>query len=269
MQEVVLELQELMLKGRNVRGSSSDPEILVRRFRDFDTAGRNWLRRWPDREVLGRFDTTDGQALRLGQLNRALWAGTVQGDIDHKLWVLGELLDQAEAGLLPSAETTDRPAAHRNVKETPVATKVFVVHGHDKLAEGQAVQVLERALPTAEIVVLHEKASQGDTIIEKLERYGSDADFAVVLLTGDDLCTLPDGTVERRARQNVVLELGWFLGKIGRNHVCALLGEGVVQPSDYAGVVYTKLDGAGAWRNELLRELKAAGLDPDYPNALR
>lgn len=269
-QDVTRQLQNLISTGESLRHASFDAEVLVRRFRDFDSAGRDLLRRWPDRGALERFDTPDGQSLRLGQLARPLWAGTVQDDLDHKLSVLGQLLEQVQSGTSPAAgPNTALTATLTNEEETEVATKVFVVHGHDELAETKTVRLLERALPTAEVIVLHEQASQGDTVIEKLERYGSDVAFAVVLLTGDDVCTLPDETIERRARQNVVLELGWFLGKIGRKRVCALLSDGVTKPSDYAGVVYTPLDGAGAWRSELLRELHAAGLNPDYGQALR
>lgn len=268
-QAVTQQLRDLIRMGENVRGASSDAEVLVRRFRDFDSAGRDLLRRWPDRTALERFDTPDGQALRLGQLARPLWAGTVQDDLTHKLWVLGLLLEQAQTGTLPIAAPSTPMTGIPDKKETAVATKVFVVHGHDELAETKTVRLLERALPTADVIVLHEQASQGDTVIEKLERYGSDVAFAVVLLTGDDVCTLADGTVEHRARQNVVLELGWFLGRIGRERVCALLGDGVTKPSDYAGVVYTRLDPDGNWRSELLRELSAAGLTPDWAKALR
>lgn len=262
-------LGDLIRMGENVRGAASDAEVLVRRFRDFESAGRDFLRRCPDRTALERFDTPDGQALRLGQLARPLWAGAVQDDLTHKLWVLGLLLEQAQTGRVPVAGPSAPMTGTPDVKETAVATKVFVVHGHDELAETKTVRLLERALPTAKVIVLHEQASQGDTVIEKLERYGSDVAFAVVLLTGDDVCTLPDGTAEHRARQNVVLELGWFLGRIGRERVCALLSDGVTKPSDYAGVVYTRLDPDGNWRSELLRELSAAGLNPDWAKALR
>lgn len=80
--------------------------------------------------------------------------------------------------------------------------------------------------------------------IEKLEKY-SDVEFAVILLTGDDRCDAgrrrADGH-ESRARQNVVLELGYFLGRLGRNRVCILYEKGVEIPSDVKGVLYKKLD---------------------------
>jgi predicted nucleotide-binding protein len=71
-----------------------------------------------------------------------------------------------------------------------------------------------------------------------------------------------------RARQNVILELGYFLGRLGRNRVCALYRSGVEIPSDYAGVLFTELDEGGGWRLQLAKELKAAGLPVDMNNAL-
>ena len=73
--------------------------------------------------------------------------------------------------------------------------------------------------------------------------------------------------VEPRARQNVILELGVFLGKLGRKHVCPLVKGDVETPSDYDGVVYTKLDDAGGWKMKLVQELKAAGFDVDANRA--
>ena len=95
--------------------------------------------------------------------------------------------------------------------------------------------------------------------------------MAVVLLTADDLGRLnPDyasedeeATEQARARQNVVFELGYFVGLLGRSHVSVLYEPGVEVPSDYGGVLYTKLDEAGAWRTKLIRELRSVGLEFD------
>lgn len=71
----------------------------------------------------------------------------------------------------------------------------------------------------------------------------------------------------RRARQNVVFELGYFTGRLGRKMVCTLYEEGVETPSDYHGIVYIPLDSAGTWRILLARELKAAGFEIDLNRA--
>lgn len=73
---------------------------------------------------------------------------------------------------------------------------------------------------------------------------------------------------KKRARQNVILELGFFLGKLGRKRVCALYEEGVEIPSDYDGVIFVPLDKNGAWHLSLAKELKAAGLSIDLNKAI-
>ena len=109
---------------------------------------------------------------------------------------------------------------------------------------------------------------KGRTIIEKFEDFAH-VGFALVLLTPDDEGRLRDdkGDFKPRARQNVILELGYFLGKLGRERVCALVKEGVERPSDYDGVVYIPLDDSGGWEMKLIRELKSAGYDIDANRA--
>jgi predicted nucleotide-binding protein len=140
--------------------------------------------------------------------------------------------------------------------------RVFVVHGRDEAAKQAVARMLEKLelKPT----ILHEQAGRGQTIIEKFEAH-ADVAFAVVLLTPDDAGYPRDepDKAQPRARQNVVLELGYFLGLLGRNRVCALKRDEVELPSDYLGVEYVSMDGAGAWRYMLADEIKAAGIDVD------
>lgn len=118
-------------------------------------------------------------------------------------------------------------------------------------------------------IILHEQPNAGRTIIEKVERY-SEVAFAVVLLTPDDVGGVAANPepLNPRARQNVILELGYFLGKLGRAHVAALLKGDVERPSDYDGVVYIAMDSGGAWKLQLARELKTAGLNVDLNDAI-
>jgi len=101
-------------------------------------------------------------------------------------------------------------------------------------------------------------------LIEKIERY-SDVAFAVVLLTPDDIGAeqVPNAKRSPRARQNVILELGYFMGKLGRKNVAAILKGEVERPSDYDGVNYITMDLHGAWQLKLAQELDAAGLKVD------
>ncbi len=134
---------------------------------------------------------------------------------------------------------------------------VFLVHGHDTALLEMTARFLEKLNLAA--VVLHEQPGMGRTIIEKLEDH-SDVDFAVVLLTPDDMGRSRVSQGEQpRARQNVIMELGYFLGKLGRNRVCALYVEGVEIPSDYSGVCFVAVDKSGGWKWKLASELKAAG----------
>ena len=148
------------------------------------------------------------------------------------------------------------------------SNRVFVIHGHDEATRQTVARFLEK-LELAPII-LHEQPNEGRTIIEKVEAY-ADVRFAVVLLTPDDVGALATNKddLNPRARQNVILELGYFIGKLGRERVCALKKGGVETPSDYDGVVYTDLDDAGAWKMELFRELNAAGLDVDAKRAFQ
>lgn len=133
--------------------------------------------------------------------------------------------------------------------------KVFVVHGHDNEAKESVARFLEKLglLP----IILHEQASAGRTIIEKFEIFSQDVAFAVILLTPDDVGTTVTNPSElkKRARQNVIMELGYFIGKLGRTHVCALHKKGVELPSDYQGVLYIEMDGSSAWKAKLAQEL--------------
>ena len=82
-------------------------------------------------------------------------------------------------------------------------------------------------------------------------------------------CKDEKSDLQPRARQNVILELGFFLGRLGRERVCPLVKGDVETPSDYVGVVYTKLDDAGAWKMELVKELKADGFGVDANRVVR
>ena len=116
-------------------------------------------------------------------------------------------------------------------------------------------------------IILHEQANRGGTVIEKIEAYG-DVGFAVVLLTPDDEGSVKGGTSEPRVRQNVLLELGYFLGRLGRDKVCALKRGTVEIPSDFAGVVWESMDG-NDWKQALGRELEAAGHEIDWNKVMR
>jgi len=154
---------------------------------------------------------------------------------------------------------------HGNTEPKLIAStsnKVFIVHGHDDAALQGLARFLEKL--GLEAIVLKEQPDQGRTIIEKFEDSAKDVGFAVVVLTPDDL----GGSVklteqEARARQNVIFELGFFAGKLGRGRVCLLRKGHVEVPSDLFGVIYTDMDPAEGWKARLVGELNAAKLHFD------
>ena len=152
------------------------------------------------------------------------------------------------------------------VLKAQFSRKVFIVHGHDDGARETVARFLERI--GLEAIILHEQANQGRTIIEKVVAH-SDVGFAVVLLTPDDEGCVKGGTPEPRARQNVLLELGYFIGRLGRDKVCALKRGTVEIPSDFAGVVWEAMDDNGGWKQALARELEAAGHSIDWNKLMR
>lgn len=181
-----------------------------------------------------------------------VFQGYVREGRDHAI----ALLQQAARGLeegLPVA-----PAQAEVLAEAPSSNKVFIVHGHDELALQSLARFLEKI--GLEAVILREMPDQGRTVIEKFEEVASGVGFVVVLLTPDDLQA---ATLQARARQNVIFELGFFSGKLGRGRVCLLRKGDVEMPSDMYGVIYTEMDDADGWKMRLVREFKAASLKFD------
>lgn len=138
---------------------------------------------------------------------------------------------------------------------------VFIVHGHDEAARESVARFIEKLGLGA--VILQEQPKGGRTIIEQLEEY-SDVGFAIVLMTPDDIGVSVGETEEKlRARQNVIFEFGYFLGKLERSKVRILRKGNVEIPSDLQGVLYIPMDSAGAWRMALAKEIKNAGIEVD------
>ena len=138
-------------------------------------------------------------------------------------------------------------------------SRIFIVHGHDDKLKESVARIIEKQ--DIEVIILSEKANQGRTIIEKFEDY-SDVCGAICLFTADDVGKAKSESEEKtRARQNVVLETGYFMGKLGRNRVVILTDKGIEMPSDLSGVVYTNTQN---WQIDLLKDLKAMGYNVDF-----
>lgn len=146
--------------------------------------------------------------------------------------------------------------------------RVFLVHGHNEEVKQTVARVLEKL--DLQPIILHEQPDKSRTIIEKFEDY-ADVGFAVILMTGDDRggqSTASPDTYRLRARQNVLLEMGFFLGSLGRGRVCVLYDPEVEMPSDYSGVLFKKLEPGDGWKLELAREINAAGIDVNLKGLL-
>ena len=144
--------------------------------------------------------------------------------------------------------------------------KVFVVHGREEGPREAVARFLERL--GFQPIILHEQANQGRTVIEKVEDH-SDVGFAVIILTPDDMGNLRGEEPRPRARQNVLLELGYFIGKLTRKRVCTLKVGELEIPSDWRGVVDEPYDTGGGWRQTLARELEAAEYEIDWNKVMR
>ena len=165
-------------------------------------------------------------------------------------------------------EAPDDPRSGESTNADQMSNKVFLVHGRDDGIKARVARFLERI--KLDPVVLQEMPNQGNTIIEKFEHYASTVKFAVVLFTPDDVGSLSDetGNAQPRARQNVIFELGYFVGKLGRDRTCALVKGNLEMLSDYSGVIYIRLDDDDGWQMRLIQELKSAGYNVDANDAL-
>lgn len=142
--------------------------------------------------------------------------------------------------------------------------KVFIVHGHDDKIKLDVSNFLRKL--GLEPVILHEKANKGKTIIEKIEDNTS-VGYGIILYTPCDKGGTADTDLEKmkfRARQNVVFEHGYLIGKLGRNRVCALVNGDIERPSDIDGVLYVPYQ--NGWELTVGKELRSVGYDVDLNN---
>lgn len=166
-------------------------------------------------------------------------------------------------GYLKALESDVEYWKEMKIEVTQMNNKVFIVHGHDNEATQEVARTLEHC--GFDAIILHEQPDPGQTIIEKIERF-SDVCYAIALYTECDLGRDKDFPVEKeryRARQNVVFEHGYLIGKLGRDHVTALVKGNVETPGDISGVVYTEMDKAGAWKIQLAKNMQDVGLHVD------
>jgi predicted nucleotide-binding protein len=202
---------------------------------------------------------TDAGYTPFGQL------GDVEGNplqslknlIEYKLNSLKSLLSKVD--LLKSEIQASNVSS---VGKPLIKNQIFIVHGHDDAAKIKTARFIEKLGFTP--IILHEQSSQGRTIIEKIEEYSS-VGFGIILYTPCDIGKKhgEETSLRFRARQNVVFEHGYLIGKIGRSNVCALVKGDIETPNDISGVVFVKMDDDDAWHIKVARELRSSGYAVD------
>lgn len=227
--------------------------------------------RWKDYVtlMLKRFLTTDEFALEFNYSSRGSYSMS-----PSPAQRVQYFHDDMQASINKLQSTIDRLAlldepvvgpVELNATQVDQDSSVFIVHGQDDGARESVARFIGQL--GLKPIILHEQPNRGRTIIEKLEGHSS-VGFAVVLLTPDDVGGRDKETLRPRARQNVILELGFFCGTLTRARVCALHKGDIELPSDFDGVVYIPFDTEDGWRLRLAREMKEAGLPVDLNKAV-
>jgi predicted nucleotide-binding protein len=196
------------------------------------------------------------------------WQSAYEGGLEKARMILQSMIEEIQEYW--EDKTLEKDSAVIVSDPTPgtlVSKDIFVIHGHDSGAKEEVARYLTKL--GLNPIILHEQANQGRTIIEKFESYAL-VPYAIAIFTPDDVGASVNNkdNLHPRARQNVLFEFGYFIGKLGRKFVCGLVKEGIEIPSDYSGVLYIPFDNSGSWKFHLVKELKAAGFDVDANLAL-
>ncbi len=206
----------------------------------------------------------------LGGFGTSRYDNTAQGryqklrdKISNKIESIERLIEKSE---LLKSDIGEAPYKRTKQIDFKDNDNVFIVHGHNIEVQQSVARVIEKLGLNA--IILQEQPNEGKTVIEKFEA-NSNVGFAIILLTDDDEGKAKNQIeLQKRARQNVILELGYFIGKLGRERVLPLYSEGVELPSDIHGVLYVPIDKMSNWKFSIVKELKAAGYKVDANNIL-
>ena len=181
----------------------------------------------------------------------------------HEQAKLREITNASQVLLRKVKLLLSPPKSDTRLNSQVRSNKIFVVHGQDNEMKTDVTQTLQKL--DLEPIILHEKPDNGQTLIEKISEY-THVSFAVVLLSPDDLAYPTEKTPDEakyRAKQNVIFELGYFLGRLGKQNVVAIYRkkEDFEIPNDYTGVLW--IEYKSGWYFELIRELKVCNFDVD------
>jgi predicted nucleotide-binding protein len=263
-------ITERIAKGREIR------ETPINNPQDLDSAKKIYGK-WSDFnvELLKRIFTNDGlseeydrwtgsMVMSLGEKYLGEKVSDFHEEIDEKIHRLESMAERLE--LIPESSSTPQKASDLVPERKIDRSKIFIVHGHDDSAKLEVARFIEKI--GFEPIILHEQVSGSKTIIEKIEAY-SDVGFGVVIYSPCDVGSknIEPHVLSGRARQNVVFEHGFLIGKLGRSKVCPLVKGSVETPNDISGIVYTSMDSSN-WQIELAKELRAAGYPVDMNNVI-
>lgn len=233
----------------------ADLEVLKRRIIQWRTLNQEWLDRILGGEAAEEYKVAatnddfllvhvwDKRNLRRPDLNREI---TILQSIKYRLHTLTRKSDVMNPSSIVRA-SQDAP--------------IFIVHGSDTLRAESVAHTVTSATGR-KTIILRDEPNLGRTLIEKFEQHAAEVSYAIIVLTPDDRgCRADETDARSRGRQNVIFEMGYFFGFIGRGNVSVLIRPGVEKPSDMDGIAYITFDDNRAWKSELLRELRHAGFD--------
>jgi len=255
------ELEERVAKGNELMqkqiGTSDQYYQLSKDFNDWDDYNEELLKRSFNKTQNEYFQDYNDCAMMLG-IDDVLYRRDTDSPT-YKLYHLRKTIDLKTTVLsqlivkLPLI-AQDKSLSLKPTQEMGKSNKCFIIHGHNETKKLELARFLEVELKI-ETTILHEKPNIGRTIIEKFEDY-SGVDFAVALWTADDEGkSKMESDLTDRARQNVIFETGYFIGKLGRKRVIVLYENSIEIPSDYLGVIFIRI--ADNWKNDLRREILA------------
>jgi predicted nucleotide-binding protein with TIR-like domain len=234
----------------------TEVDALERRARQWTDSNRTWLDKALGGEVAAEYRTASthhhGFSASIDPVRTLI---SLRNAVESEISQLRSIRDRlgmwaSEPDIVPSSHSSEASDA-----------PIFIVHGRDtKSAESVAHTV--GTATGRRTIILRDQPNMGRTLMEKFEQHAIEASYAIIVLTADDKGSLVDEIGTRpRGRQNVIFEMGYFYGLIGREHVSVLLQSGIEKPSDMDGIVYITYDDNGAWKTGLFRELQSAGIN--------
>jgi predicted nucleotide-binding protein len=249
--ELEKEIEALILEARDLRFKDNSEEG---RFGTFGKVGPKF-RQW--------FKSSETIIYENAGVFSEAWKKFENFDVEKINGNFSDVFDEIKTGIVDILRTLvvkieNESNISREVSVVTSNNEIFIVHGHNDLVKQTIARTLSKL--GLEPIILHERPDGGKTIIEKFEQNISNIGFAIILLTNDDEGKAKIETdYKARARQNVIFEMGYFIGKLGRDRVFLLLEHNVEKPGDLDGIVYTPIDTHDGWKLKLVKELKAAG----------